>query len=188
MGGFTVGGRNCRLLYLDGKCERNDKNQWITQLGFHWEFMTEEQYYSCGMSTTSSPPSSYPCSVLSSFKMDQMKSAIYQTMSSHSLMSGLQTRFSGSQSSLCPSNDPVQLCEMLLRQIQVENAHLRTELQNMASISVEKIFCYSCSQNDGHKVALSCGHLICYSCFENPQSECPKCKTKITPETAIYLK
>jgi len=182
---FSVGGRNCHLLYLDGKCERNEKEQWITQLGFNWEFIIEEQYYSCAMSTTSSVPSSIP----SSFKLDQMGPAIYQTMSSHSLISAIHSRPSESMTSRSArTNDQVQLCEMLLRQIQKENAHLRSELENICSISVEKIYCYACSQNDGEKVALSCGHLICRSCFENQQANCPKCKTRIITESAIYLK
>ena len=79
---FSVGGRNCRLLYVDGKCESNDREQWITQLGFHWEYLIEEFYYSCGIST-SSGQSSMP----SSFKMDILTKPVYQTMSSNSLMS-----------------------------------------------------------------------------------------------------
>jgi len=181
---FTVGGKNCRLLYLDGKCERNEKEQWITQLGFHWEYMVEEEFYSCAMSTTSSQPSSYP----SSFKMDRLRPAIYQTMSSNSVVSEIGSRFSDSMSTGCHSTDPMQMCEMLLRQIRMENDQLRSELQNMTSVSVEKIFCYACSQYDGEKVALSCGHLVCQTCFEHPLSICPKCKARVMPETAIYLK
>ena len=37
---FSVGGQYCRLQYLSGKTERNEREQWITQLGkfsgFRW--------------------------------------------------------------------------------------------------------------------------------------------------------
>lgn len=57
---FTVGGQYCRLEYLSGKCERNEREEWITQLGFHWEYWFEEEFHSCGMSSPSLTSAGYP--------------------------------------------------------------------------------------------------------------------------------
>ena len=57
---FTVGGQYCRLEYLSGKCERNEREEWITQLGFHWEYWFEEEFHSCGMSSPSLASAGYP--------------------------------------------------------------------------------------------------------------------------------
>jgi len=80
---FTVGGPHCRLQYLDGKCERNDKEEWITQLGFNWEFLLEDESYYTGMSSFSSrAPSSFQMDLLGD---NTTKRGLYQCISTTSV-------------------------------------------------------------------------------------------------------
>ena len=176
---FAVGGPHCRLQYLDGKCERNDKEEWITQLGFNWEFLLEDESYYTGMSTFSSrAPSSFQMDLLGD---NTTKKGLYQCISttsvgnlSHSEESSLNQRFKklSKSSHFIHSSDPKMLAEMLLKQIRCEGQQIREDIerhkQNYLSISnnpqssplkvdsSKPPICKLCLQVDGAKVALIC--------------------------------
>lgn len=104
---FSVGGQYCRLEYLSGKCERNEREEWITQLGFHWEYWFEEEFHSCGMSSPSITSAGYP----SSFKLDRLNKSpsIQQSVSSINTDRAVMN----------------VICEKLLKQLESENDQLR---------------------------------------------------------------
>ncbi|CAG5094152.1 Oidioi.mRNA.OKI2018_I69.XSR.g13295.t1.cds [Oikopleura dioica] len=163
---FAVGGPHCRLQYLDGKCERNDKEEWITQLGFNWEFLLEDESYYTGMSTFSSrAPSSFQMDLLGD---NTTKKGLYQCISTTSV-----GNLSHSEESSLNQSDPKMLAEMLLKQIRCEGQQIRQDIerhkQNYLSISnnpqssplkadlnSKAPICKLCLQVDGAKVALIC--------------------------------
>ncbi|CBY08385.1 unnamed protein product [Oikopleura dioica] len=158
---FTVGGPHCRLQYLDGKCERNDKEEWITQLGFNWEFLLEDESYYTGMSSFSSrAPSSFQMDLLGD---STTKRGLYQCISTTSVSNLNSVGQLNSEESGLNQSDPKMLAELLLKQIRSEGQQIREDIerhkQNYLSISstnksIPVAICKLCLQNEGAKVAL----------------------------------